>query len=321
MTLALVLPAVVFLASVLLAPFAVRTCARRGLIAAGERHIHTTPTPHGGGFLFPLLVTPAGLLAVWSLHLPFAAFLTVLLLAGLPLAWVGWVDDHAHVPPRIRLAVHLGAVAIGSMFLPQLFDFMPLWAEKALLILSWGWFVNLFNFMDGADGLATSEAIVISIGISLLVPAFAPLAVLIAAVGLGFLRVNAPPAKVFMGDVSSTWLGYTLGGLLLVACADDTWTVIWPLITITLVFCGDATSTLIRRVLTGHKPWEPHKTFWFHRFLSLGYSHRQLLVAVTILNVALLLLALGSMVLGYPELGFFIGLLFITAVALAIRRG
>ena len=280
----------------LLAPWAVRVCRAKGLLAgADDRHIHKTPTPHGGGFILPLVITPLGLAAVWLLQLPFAPFLSVLLIASLLVAWVGWLDDHHHLQPRLRLAVHLLAVGIGLMFLPQLFDEFPLWVEKILLLLGWGWFVNLYNFMDGADGLATPEAIFISLALALIVPPFAPLALLIAAAATAFLRVNAPPAKVFMGDVCSTWLGYVLGGLLLVACADDTWTVIWPLATITLVFSADATLTLLRRIAQGHAPWQPHRTFWFHRFLALGSSHRRLITMVAILNLALLAIAKTSL--------------------------
>lgn len=306
----------------LLGPWAVRFCQARGLMAsqAEDRHIHTNPTPHGGGFLLPLVVTPLGLVLVWSLNLPFAAFLTALLLGGLFVALVGWRDDVCHLQPQLRLAAHLLAVGVGLVFLPQLFDFMPLGLEKLILLLGWGWFVNLYNFMDGADGLAMSEAVFISAAAALLVPAFAPLALLITAAGLGFLRVNYPPARVFMGDVCSTWLGYVLGGLLLVCCGDDTWAVIWPLATITLVFCADATSTLIRRIATGHKPWEPHKTFWFHRFLHLGYSHRALLVRVVGLNMALLAVAYGFLKTGYPALSLPAGLVIVALAARHIRQ-
>lgn len=306
----------------LLGPWAVRFCGTRGLMAAHteDRHIHTSPTPHGGGFLLPLVVTPLGLLVVWGVGLPFAAFLTVLLLGGLVVAAVGWWDDHHHLQPHLRLAVHLLAVGAGLVFLPQLFDFMPLMLEKTILLLGWAWFVNLYNFMDGADGLAMSQAVFISAASALFVPAFAPLALLITGAGLGFLRVNFPPAKVFMGDVCSTWLGYMLGGLLLVGCSDDTWVVVWPLATITLVFCADATSTLLRRIATGHKPWEPHRTFWFHRFLHLGHNHKQLLGRVMALNAMLLVVAFVCFKLGIPAAGLLLGLALVALAAHHIRR-
>lgn len=302
-------------------PWVTAFCKRRKLFAptSEDRHIHKHPTPHGGGVLLPMVVVPAGLVAVWVFQLPFAEFLTALLLASLPVAYVGWTDDHKHVEPRIRLMVHLLSVSIGLMFLPPLFDFMPLGLEKILLLFGWGWFVNLYNFMDGADGLATSEAIFISVGIALLVPSFAPLCLLVAAACAGFLRVNFPTARVFLGDVASTWLGYLLGGLLLVACADDTTTIIWPMALLPLVFCADATSTLIKRLATGHHPSTPHKTFWFHQFLARGNSHKTLLFSVLSINILLFTLAWSGLTLGKPFSAFIAGLLLITACAIAIR--
>lgn len=288
-----------------LGPWAVRVCTRKGLVVdITDRHSHQSPTPHGGGFILPLVATPIGLWCVFAFHMPYPDFLSVLLLAGVAVAAVGWRDDCGHLDPRLRLAVHMPAVAVALVFLPQMFDFLPLWLDRLILLLAWGWFVNLYNFMDGADGLATSESIALGLGMALLVPAFAPLGLVLAAAGAGFLRVNASPAKVFMGDVSSTWLGYMFGGLLLVACADDTWRMVWPLATLTLVFCADATSTLIRRVVQGFHPWEAHKTFWFHRLLGLGLSHGQLVGLVAGVNMVLYGIAVFSLHLGQPEVGF-----------------
>jgi Fuc2NAc and GlcNAc transferase len=205
------------------------------------------------------------------------------------------------------------------LLLPQLFDFMPLALEKTLLLFGWAWFVNLYNFMDGADGLATSEAIALGLGLSIVVPAFAPIGLVLAAAATGFLRVNGPPAKVFMGDVSSTWLGYIIAGLFLLAAVDDTVNVIWPLATLPLVFAMDTTTTLIRRILQGHKPWEPHKTFWFHRYLAFGHTHAQLIARVAALNLILFLTSWLAYTLAYPMVGFFIGVLVLYAVACYIR--
>lgn len=305
----------------LLAPFAVDLCRRYGMVApVVARSSHTVPTPHGGGFLLPLLVTPLGLAVTWLWPMPFKGFLTMLLLAGALIAYVGWLDDRHELSPRFRLIVHLLAVAVTLALLPRLFDFMPLWLEKALLMFGWAWCVNLYNFMDGADGLASSQAVALGLGLSVVVPSFAPLGLLLAAVTLGFLRVNAPKAKVFMGDVGATWLGYIITGLFLLAAVDDTFTIIWPLATLPLVFVADATTTLVRRIATGHKPWEPHKTFWFHRYLALGRSHHQLVCAVAAVNISLLALALGFYAAGFPAGGFAAGVLEIGAIAWYIRH-
>ena len=309
------------LVSWLLAPYTVILCRRLGMVAAVvERSSHSVPTPHGGGFLMPLLFIPAGLALTWLWPMPFKGYLTMLMLAGALVAYVGWLDDRHELSPRFRLVIHLLAVAVTLALLPRLFDFMPLWLEKAVLMFGWAWFVNLYNFMDGADGLASSQAVALGVGLSVLVPAFAPLGLLLAAVTLGFMRVNAPKAKVFMGDVGATWLGYTIAGLFLLAAVDDTVNIIWPLATLPLVFAADATSTLFRRSVTGHKPWEPHKTFWFHRYLALGRSHLQLVRTVALINMSLLALAVGFHKAGHSGLGFVGGVLEICAIAWYIRH-
>jgi UDP-N-acetylmuramyl pentapeptide phosphotransferase/UDP-N-acetylglucosamine-1-phosphate transferase len=311
---------------VALGPWAIRLCRQRGLVApVCARSSHTTPTPHGGGFLLPLVVVPLGLVAVWALQPPHDNFLYILLLASLGVAFIGWRDDHTHLDPQLRLAVHLPAVALALAYLPPVFDVLPQayvlpwWVEKLILLLAWGWFVNLYNFMDGADGLASSNAVFLGCAVAILAPPFAPVALLVAAGAAGLQAINSAPAKVFLGDVGSTWLGFVLGGLLLVAAADNTWQLIWPLATVALIFCADATSTLVRRVLQGHAPWVPHKTFWFHRALGLGLRHGQLAAAVAVGNLILLGLALVSLALGWPEVGFLMGLLLMGTLACYIR--
>ncbi len=283
------------------------------------RSSHTLPTPLGGGVVLPLVVVPLGLALTWLWPMPFKGYLTVLLLGSTLVAYVGWLDDRHELSPRIRLLIHLVAVAITLSLLPRLFDFMPIWLEKGFILFGWAWFVNLYNFMDGADGLATSQAVAMGLGLSVVVPAFAPLGIMLAVAAAGFLRVNGPPARVFMGDVCSTWLGYTIAGMFLLAAADDTLNVIWPLATLPLVFAADATTTLIRRVSQGYKPWEPHKTFWFHRYMALGHSHAQLVLSVAILNLILFLSGWSAYTLGYPMVGFLSGVLVLCAVAWYIR--
>lgn len=315
-----------FGAVVALGPWVIRLCHRRGLIApVCDRSSHTTPTPHGGGLLLPLVVVPLGLMAVWALQPPHDNFLYILLFASLGVAFIGWRDDHTYLDPQLRLAVHLPAVALALAYLPPVFDVLPQayvlpwWVEKLILLLAWGWFLNLYNFMDGADGLASGNAIFLGCAVAILAPPFAPVALLVAAGAAGLQSINSAPAKVFLGDVGSTWLGFILGGLLLVTAADNTWQLIWPLATVALVFCTDATSTLIRRVLQGHAPWVPHKTFWFHRALRLGLNHRSLSLWVLGLNFSLLAIALVSLAYGWPELGFLVGLLLMGTVAWYIR--
>lgn len=290
-------------------------CVRQGLIAEiTPRHAHDTPTPHGGGILLIPVIVILGLIAVWGLHLPRSEFLTALLLASLIVAAIGLYDDKYGLAAKWRLLAHLIAVGIGLYFMPPLFDTWPTWAEKLLLLLAWGWFVNLYNFMDGLDGLATSQAIYLTLALALLFAPFKPLLLIIAGACLGFLRVNWAPAKVFMGDVGSTFLGYLIGGLLLVIVVDDTWRLVYPLFTLPLVFTADATYTLLKRILQGHNPCLPHREFWIHRAAKYGFTHAQVVEMVLAINALLFIIALAGL---WLNLGIFTALIGLVVVSTA----
>lgn len=320
-TCSIILVFITFAASYCLAPWVVRWCVSHNIVARiSARSLHTTPTPHGGGVL-PVALSWVGMLAyVVCVQPPHMLFLLVLLACALPVAYVGWMDDKAEQTPLTRLLVHVGAVVVAVFFLPQLFHIVPFWVEKLVLILAWAWFVNLFNFMDGLDGFATSEAIFISLALALLVPPLAPLACILAVAFLGFLRVNWQPAKIFLGDIGSTYLGFMLGGLLFVALEWNTWVLVWPLFTITLVFSADATYTLFKRIFQGHKPWHPHREFFAHRAADKLGSHKAVVFRMLALNVCLLGFVLLEIALGVKGLSLICGCALLSAVAWRIYR-
>lgn len=271
-----------------IAPIIPSLCVRWGLIAViTDRHAHKKPTPHGGGFILVPVVVILGLIAIWALQLPRPEFLTALLLTSIIIAGIGLYDDKYGLAVKWRLISHLVAVSICLYFMPKLFFFWPIWLEKIIIVLAWGWFINLYNFMDGLDGLATSQTVYIALALAILFAPFKPLFLIIAGACLAFLRINWMPAKVFLGDVGSTFFGYILGGLLLLVMADDTWRLVYPLATIPLVFTADATYTLIKRIAGGHKPWEPHREFWVHRAHKIGFTHAQVVHMVHIINLIL----------------------------------
>jgi UDP-N-acetylmuramyl pentapeptide phosphotransferase/UDP-N-acetylglucosamine-1-phosphate transferase len=304
-----------------LSPRMVDFCRRRGLLAdvRDTRHIHRKPTPHGGGLLVVTVGVVLGELVLMLVPVPFAPWLQLMLVLSLPVAAVGWLDDRHSLGAGTRLLVHLLAVAVAVAFMPPLFDVLPLGLDKLVTVLAWAWFVSLFNFMNGADGLAETEAVFLGVAVALLVPYLAPPALVVAGASLGFLRVNWAPARLFLGDTGSTWLGYVLGGLLLLPAAADGWRLTAPLATLTLVFCCDATWTLFRRLLHGHNPLTPHKEFWFHRALALGLGHAQLTWRALGLNVILFGLAAGSLAAGQPWASLPLGLVLLTMVGLRIR--
>ena len=154
---------------------------------------------------------------------------------------------------------------------------LPPALDMAAAALLWVWFVNLYNFMDGIDGLAGSETAAIGIGLALFAvvgtggdPALAAPAAAIAAAAIGFLVWNWAPARIFLGDVGSVPLGYLLGFLLLATAARGYWkfALILP-----LYFLADATITLLRRLARGERVWLPHREHFYQQAVQRGLGH------------------------------------------------
>src|SRR5450830_912859 len=263
------------------------------------RSSHTVPTPRGGGVaivLSFLLLVP--LLSIFSL-LPWASAWG-LIGAGAGVAVLGFLDDHGHIAARWRLLGHFSA-AVWALFwlggIPPLtimgvvFDMG--WIGVLLSLFYLVWMLNLYNFMDGIDGLASVEAIAVCLSASLIYVlmgfsslAWAPL--LLSFTVAGFLYWNFPPAKIFMGDAGSGFLGVTLGILSLYAA----WTnplFLWAWLILLGVFIVDASFTLIRRLLRGDKVYEAHRSHAY-QYASRQYrGHFPVTVAVSLINIFWLL--------------------------------
>ncbi len=281
-----------------------------------SRSLHQKPVPVGGGLSIVLVTTPLALLAIFLYDLPHKDFLIALLTTSLAVAYVGWKDDQENLSAKLRLAVHLISIAICLYFAPQtLGEFMPLWAEKILILLGWAWFVNLFNFADGTDGYASQQSIFICIFLALFFPPVAPIAFIICGATMGFLRHNYHPASLFMGDIGSTYLGFMLAGLMLsVATIHNA----FSFLTLTLLFTLDISHSVVRRSLQGHKPWVPHRDFWFHRCYNLGMSHDAIFKRALLINAVLFSCALIGLS-GYGKSYFTYCLGFLSLIALRIR--
>jgi UDP-N-acetylmuramyl pentapeptide phosphotransferase/UDP-N-acetylglucosamine-1-phosphate transferase len=169
--------------------------------------------------------------------------------------------------------------------------------------LLWAWFINLYNFMDGIDGITGVETIAIGLGIvavtrfagddsDLALPALA-----LAAGTLGFLRWNWPRASIFLGDVGSVPLGFVTGWLLLVL-ATRGWFA--PALILPLYYLADATVTLLRRIARRERFWQAHRSHFYQRALGANNDHRTVLILIIGGNVALLILAL--LALAWPWL-------------------
>lgn len=263
------------------------------------RSSHTVPTPRGGG---------VGIVVSFLLCLPFlSAFswapaepLLGIGGAGALIALIGFMDDHGHIPPRWRLLGHFTAAAwllywLGGMAPLDIFGYaLDLqWAGYVIAAFYLVWMLNLYNFMDGIDGIASVEAITVCLGAALIAfldnaqtLVFLPL--LLAAATAGFLFWNFPPARIFMGDAGSGFLGIVLGGLSLQAAWHSP-SLFWCWLILLGVFIVDATYTLARRLLRGDKVYEAHRSHAY-QFASRHYGkHLPVTLAVTVVNLLWLL--------------------------------
>ncbi|MBK4719886.1 glycosyltransferase family 4 protein [Azospirillum sp. YIM DDC1] len=272
-----------------------------------DRSSHSIPTPRGGGWGVMLTLLPVWTLIAMTADDPLRA---LPILAGtLALMAVSWMDDRRGLGPAPRFLAQIAAVVAGLSALPGdglVFQgLLPFWADRLVAAVGWLWFVNLFNFMDGIDGLAGSEAASIGAGLALVAalgaldPALALYGLAAAGAALGFLVWNWHPAKLFMGDVGSVPLGFTLGWLLLVLAASGLWV---AALLIPAYFLADATVTLLRRLAEGKKVWQAHREHFYQKATQRGRNHAQVVRLVLALNATLLLLAVASLALGWTVL-------------------
>jgi UDP-N-acetylmuramyl pentapeptide phosphotransferase/UDP-N-acetylglucosamine-1-phosphate transferase len=298
--------AIAFLVTLALALFATgqalqRLRARAVLDRPNERSSHAVPTPRGGGIGILAALLPAWLVIVllgYSDAAPLAA-----IAGALGLALVSWRDDVGGLSPALRLVVQALAVAIGMAFLPgagTVFqDLLPPSLDRVAAAILWLWFVNAFNFMDGIDGIAGTEAAAIAAGIALLSLTHLDVVGLgtglfgaaTAGAALGFLRWNWRPAKLFMGDVGSVPLGYLLGWLLLTVAGAGYWA---PALILPLYYLADASWTLLRRLARGEKVWQPHRQHFYQRAVQAGQSHAAVVLRVLTADIVLIGAALWS---------------------------
>lgn len=273
--------------------------SRRLLDVPNNRSSHVVPTPRGGGVSFVLSFLTGLPVLTWLGLLPVTTAIA-LAGAGAMVAIIGFLDDRGHVAVRWRLLVHFGA----ALWLLVWFGGLPggilshngtSWAAVAsvLGLLGLVWLLNLYNFMDGIDGLAASEAICVAGGGALLYvmtdnagSVTAPLLLVVSVVG--FLLWNLPPARIFMGDVGSSFLGIVLGGLALQA-AWHAPNLFWAWIILLGVFVTDASWTLLRRFARGERVYLAHRMHGYQHAARRFGGHRVVLLAVIAVNIGWLL--------------------------------
>jgi UDP-N-acetylmuramyl pentapeptide phosphotransferase/UDP-N-acetylglucosamine-1-phosphate transferase len=264
------------MASVAILAFAIAVVALRVLLSRlgafaldvpNARSLHERPVPRTGGIAVLLGAAASLGFGAGAMWLPLSL--------ALALAIVSFVDDLRGLPTLARLATHFTAAAGFAWYV--LSPMHPL--ELALLVLAVVWVTNLYNFMDGADGLAGGMAAIgfAAYAAAALISGHQPLAAgcaALSAAAAAFVLHNFHPARIFLGDVGSIPLGYLAAALGILGWRDDLWPLWFPVLVFG-PFIGDATVTLVKRLVRGQRVWRAHREHYYQRMVLMGLGHRR----------------------------------------------
>lgn len=286
--------------------------ARQLLDIPNERSSHSTPTPTGGGMAF-VVTFICFLLASGFVFNPAVGEVYTLILTGAVLAIVGYIDDHRHIPAEWRLLIHFLVALILLLLLNQMpalsvfgWQWQSGWLLSGMCLVALVWLLNLFNFMDGIDGIAGVEAITSLCGAALILwlageQRWPVVLLALSCCVLGFLVFNWPPAKIFMGDAGSGFLGFMLGALALITSATG-FISLWSWLILLAIFIADSTLTLVRRAKRGEKIHQAHRSHAYQILTRKWGRHMPVTWLVLFVNLLWLLpLAWGASV--WPTAG------------------
>lgn len=330
----LLLVAIVFAITFGLCWLLLRYAAALNLIdVPNQRSSHLVPKARGGGVAFALTFLASLLVLVTNADVDNHLLIAVLG-AGIVVAVLGFLDDFTDVSIRLRLLGHFSSAAwalywLGGLPLVQVFGYafdLGL-IGNVLAAVYIVWLLNLYNFMDGIDGIASVEAICVCLGGALLyvllgATNLALVPVLLAASVAGFLCWNFPPARIFMGDAGSGFLGLVLAVLSLQAAWFKS-DLLWSWIILLGVFVVDATFTLLRRLLRGDKVYEAHRSHAYQYASRQFAGHRPVTLSVLVINLAWLLPMAVLVGLDYVDglLGVVIAYLPLVLLAVKFKAG
>ncbi len=298
-----------------------------------ERSSHSIPTPRGGGAAVVCSYLVALAVLIYSQQLTVHIGLT-LMVAGFVIALLGFLDDHGHINSMLRLAIHflvaIGAViSLGGFTEVTIFNGVQLgFIANIVAVLFLVWLLNLYNFMDGINGIASVEAITTTASMAMLyyllnISLNSDLLWLLAACVFGFLLWNFPKAKIFMGDACSGFLGLTLGILALIALKENL-ALFCAWIICLGVFVVDATYTLIKRVLSGYKMYDAHRSHSYQILSRKWGSHTPVTLAVAAINLLWLFpiaYITTTQQWAYPEFAVLIAYLPLIFLAIKLKAG
>jgi len=275
----------------------------QALVSPTERCAHTIPTPHGGGVAIASASMMLALMFSLMCWVPVTSMLAFVGL-GFAIMVLGVWDDFCNISAKCRLFVHFVIVIVGLLSIPALpafsfsgyeFDASSIRFFWPLQVVAWVWLINLYNFMDGIDGLAAVQALVLFGGMALnfWYMGFAEwswMCLFLLAAVLGFTILNWPPAKIFMGDGGSGFLGFIIGFLMLLSISQ-TMVSLWSWLILLVLFISDATVTLITRLITGQGVLQAHNLHAYQKLsrrcgrhlpVTAGYGLVMLLVLVPV---------------------------------------
>jgi Fuc2NAc and GlcNAc transferase len=314
--------------------FTLRYAVQRQLIdLPGARSSHQQPTPRGGGLAI-VVVFFAGILILFAAGYVAADLFIAITGGGLLVAATSFWDDHRSLPAHVRIFVHFVAAGWALSWLGGM---VPLDFGIGTWTWSWGplrqivgiialvWLINLYNFMDGIDGIAAVEAIFTAVAGFWLLGGTADLChllALLAASCAGFLVFNWAPARIFMGDVGSCFLGFVFGVLAIASSAYQLMP-IWCWVILLGVFLVDATVTLLRRMLNGARWYDSHRSHAYQHAAVLLGSHMRVTLAVLAINL-LWLLPWALVANTWPVWSFWLALMALLPLillALALNAG
>lgn len=302
---------------------------RYALARPNARSSHVTPTPQGGGIaVIAATAIAAALTGVLGAPHPDNA-VPIVMAAAFCLAAVGMIDDLRPIPVVPRLVLQLATITLLFAALPsqiRILETVPIALERALLVLALLWFINLVNFMDGLDWMTVAEMLPMTVALAVL--AFLgdapsnvlPIASALAGALLGFAPFNRPVARLFLGDVGSLPIGLLTGWCLLELAGRQHFAAAMLL---PLYYLADATITLFRRITSGERFWDAHRSHFYQRATDNGFSVRQVVTNVFLLNLLLAGLALASGVIGSTRVDLLmlvLGALGVTVVLVRFSR-
>ncbi|XVN42199.1 MAG: UDP-phosphate alpha-N-acetylglucosaminyltransferase [Candidatus Rickettsia vulgarisii] len=309
-----------FIGTTLLTSLLIKILPSFGLLdIPNQRRAHNKVTPRGGGLAIVIMVIVT--VSIYEYFLATYSIGAIKILAILlAISMISFLDDLIHIPIIIRLIIHVicSAIAITLFLSPALLfhNELPPYLDFILCVIGLTAFLNIYNFLDGIDGITCSESIHLSVTILILcylksdiiinANLIIVLNVIIIGASMGFLLFNWQSAKIFLGDVGSISLGFLLGFSLLLISASSAHLFMASVIA-SLYYLADGGLTILIRLINKEKIWEPHLKHFFQQAVKNGKTHRQVVSRIIFCNTLLMLLSITS--LYYPVISIMLAIL------------